>query len=108
MTEHLVCRGFTVRERNWRPPHSHKEVDLIVQKEGVIAFVEVKGRQNDDYDPIDAVDMKKIRNVVRAADSYLRGLDEMYEYRFDIALVTGTPDDYKLEYIEDAFLPPYS
>lgn len=104
--EHLVRNGFTIRERNWRPTHTHKEVDIIAQKDNIVVFVEVKGRSNPDYDPLDAIDSKKIRNLVRAADIYLRNAEFDYEFRFDIASVVGTTEKYELTYIEDAFLPP--
>lgn len=106
VTEHLVRNGFTIRETNWRPKHTHKEVDIIAQKDNVVAFVEVKGRSNPDFDPLDAIDSKKIKNLVKAADIYLRSYEFNYEFRFDIASVVGSPEQYELVYIEDAFLPP--
>ena len=33
---YLMARGYTIRERNWR--FDRKEVDIIAQKNGVIAF----------------------------------------------------------------------
>ena len=106
--EHLLKNGYTIREQNWRPKSGHVEVDIITQKDNFIVFVEVKARQNSDYDPIDAVTEKKIRKLVRAASAYLKAQDYEFEYRFDIVAVTGTPGDFAIEHIEDAFLPPLS
>lgn len=107
-TDYLVSRGYVVRERNWRPPHSHLEVDIITQYKDFIVFVEVKARGPKSEDPLDAVDEKKIKRLVRAANSYLNMLPFDFQYRFDIITVDGTPESYSLDHIEDAFLPPLS
>lgn len=104
--EWLISKGYTVRETNWRSPTSRSEIDLIVQKDGMIAFVEVKARTDRKMDPAEAITPVKIRNVVRGANTYLRSLEHDYTYRFDVATISGTPDDYVLDYMEDAFLPP--
>lgn len=104
--EYLITKGYTVRERNWRPSSSHSEIDLIAQIGDTIAFVEVKARSDRDTDPTDAITQEKIKNVVRGANSYLLSQDKDYYYRFDVAAVNGNVDNYNLDYLEDAFLPP--
>ncbi|MDE5850398.1 MAG: YraN family protein [Muribaculaceae bacterium] len=104
--EYLITKGYTVRERNWRPSSSHSEIDLIAQIGDTIAFVEVKARSDRDTDPTDAITQEKIKNVVRGANSYLLSQDKDYYYRFDVAAVNGNVDNYTLDYLEDAFLPP--
>lgn len=104
--EHLLVRGFTVRERNWRPKNSHLEVDIIAQLGDTIVFVEVKARTSADTDPADAVDGRKIRRLVRAADIYLAMQPHEFYWRFDIITVTGCGESFVLDHIEDAFLPP--
>ncbi|MBR4886645.1 MAG: YraN family protein [Muribaculaceae bacterium] len=106
--EHLIKQGYVVRERNWQPMHGHVEIDIISQKDNVLIFIEVKARQSEDYDPADAVDDKKIRKLVRAAESYLRSQEYDFEYRFDIITVIGNEEQFTLDHIEDAFLPPLS
>ena len=106
-TDYLITKGYAIRERNWRPHPAPYEVDIIAQKGTEIVFVEVKARSGADVvDAVEAVDVKKQRFLVRAADIYLRGLDYIYYYRFDIIAVTG-PDRH-LTHIEDAFMPPLS
>lgn len=97
-----------MRERNWRPPHTHLEIDMIAEKDGSMIFIEVKARNGKHEDPEEAVDTKKIRNMARAADIYLRGLDFDFDYRFDIVTLKGSPTDYVFEHYEDAFLSPLS
>lgn len=107
-SEYLLKNGYIIREQNWRPKNGHVEVDIISQKDNFIIFVEVKARKNSDYDPLDAVTDKKIKKLVRAASAYLNSMEYDFEYRFDVIAVTGKPEDYVLEHIEDAFLPPLS
>ncbi|MDE6479108.1 MAG: YraN family protein [Muribaculaceae bacterium] len=104
--DYLISKGYTVRERNWRPKTSKSEIDLIAQKEDTLIFVEVKARSDKDQDPAEAMTAEKIRNVVRGANSYLMKQEYDYYYRFDVATVNGNAEDYKLDYLEDAFLPP--
>ena len=110
VAELLMSRGYVILERNWRPGNTSRlEIDLIAMKDMVIVFVEVKTRLDDESDPIEAIDRKKMVNICRAADSYLRQQDYMYEYRFDIAGVSGIQSgNPTIEYLEDAFLPPYA
>ena len=104
--EYLICKGYTVRERNWRPKTSHSEIDIIAQLGDTLVFVEVKARSDKEADPTDALTKDKVKNIVRGANSYLLMQDFMYFYRFDVAAVNGNIDDYTLDYLEDAFLPP--
>ena len=106
---HLLCKGFPIREWNWRPPGKGRgEIDLITQHGNRIIFVEVKARCGKHTDPWDAIDEKKRRDLCRGADIYLRMQREDYEYQFDVALLTGDCYNYEFEYIEDAFLAPLS
>ncbi|MDE6380603.1 MAG: YraN family protein [Muribaculaceae bacterium] len=104
--EYLISKGYTVRERNWRPKSSKSEIDLIAQKDDTIVFVEVKARSDKDIDPTLAMTSEKIKHIVRGANSYLLAQDRPYYYRFDVAAVNGNMEDYQLDYLEDAFLPP--
>ncbi len=104
--EYLISKGYTVRERNWRPQSSKSEIDLIAQKDDTLIFVEVKARSDMDVDPTEAITAEKIKNIVRGANTYLQTQDYEYFYRFDVASVSGNIDDYNLDYLEDAFLPP--
>lgn len=104
--EWLMAEGYTVREMNWKPPHSHLEVDIIAERDATLIFVEVKARDADGQDPADAVDEKKMRHLARAADSYIRSQRLDYEYRFDIITLVGNASHYELDHLPDAFLPP--
>ena len=100
----LVSKGYAIVERNWRM--GHLEVDIIAMKANRLVFVEVKTRSNSEEDPTLAVNRRKIRNMVMAADTYVRTHDLPHEIQFDIITISGTPDNYTIDHIEDAFFPP--
>lgn len=102
--EYLITRGCAIRERKWSGYGF--EVDIVAQRGTRIIFVEVKTRKDNISDPIDAVDYRKRGHMTHAADQYLRALDIPLDYQFDIIGVTGTPHDYTIEHVEDAFFPP--
>lgn len=102
--EYFLKEGYLIREKNWKC--GKLEIDLILEKDRTIIFVEVKARKADTQDPVHAVNPKKIMRTVNAADVYLRGLQFLYEYRFDIVTFTGDRDNYRMEHYADAFLPP--
>lgn len=99
--EYLIKQGYTVRERNYRI--NNIEIDIIAQKDNEIIFVEVKARTGNDQNPLDAVDKAKRRRIINGADIYLKGLEVLYYYRFDIITVTGIGDNYELKHYPDAY-----
>lgn len=101
--EYFLKEGYTIRERNWRA--GRLEVDLILEKDRTLIFVEVKARSSHGEDPALAVDRKKRQRTIRAADTYLRTQQVLYEYRFDIVTFIGTEKDYVFAHYEDAYLP---
>ena len=101
--EYFLKEGYTIRERNWRA--GRLEVDLILEKDRTLIFVEVKARSSHGEDPALAVDRKKRQRTIRAADTYLRTQQVLYEYRFDIVTLIGTEKDYVFAHYEDAYLP---
>lgn len=101
----LKKKGYTVLEQNW--VHGKLEIDIISVYKGQIVFVEVKTRRNDLFsDPKDAVTFRKIRNLLRAADAYLKMNNVDLEPRFDIIEIIGNSGDFKIEHTEDAFVSP--
>ena len=81
--KHLGKLGYTILERNFR--HGHKEVDLIVRRGSLVAFVEVKTRAGDGYGhPLEAITQLKRREVERVARFWRRQNGEPgLAYRFD-------------------------
>lgn len=102
--EELVKQGYSIIERNWST--MRHEIDIIAGKGNRIIFAEVKTRTNIDDDPIDAIDRRKMLKMIAAANLYIQSLSVEPEIQFDIFAITGTPDDYCVEHIDDAFYPP--
>jgi len=99
----LVKNNYTILETNYR---FHKaEVDIIAQKENVLAVVEVKTRSTDYFgDPQDFVKPKKIKLLVSAIDDYVIKHNLDVEVRFDIIGIIKNDKGIRLEHLEDAFL----
>jgi len=102
---YLEERGYTIVVRNWRRPEG--ELDLVVAREGLCIFVEVRSRTGVERGhPLETVNASKRARVLRAARLYL---DEEKPpaavFRFDVVGVTFSLDDTppELIHIEDAF-----
>ena len=103
--DYITKKGFPITEVNWRCGN-RLEIDLISQQGDEMVFVEVKSRNGKYNSAEDAIDEKKIKQIVKAANAYLKQLDRPFNARFDVALVEGSPEDYEFTYIENAFIPP--
>ena len=96
----LESDGWTVLARNWRGGNG--ELDVVVERDGVLRFVEVKARAEADPTLADAVTDSKRRRLVSAARTWLLEHGARNECAFLVALVsTGTP--WKIEWIDNAF-----
>ena len=102
--ELLVSKGYAITERNWKL--NKLEIDIIAMRGTRIVFVEVKTRTSAEDDPLDAVDKKKISNVVNAAHFYIVSRNIVQEPQYDVITITGMPGNYHIEHIEDAFYAP--
>ena len=102
--DYLRLKGYTILDTNWRS--GHKEIDIIARFKETIIFVEVKSRSNDFYGkPQDAVDWKKMRNLIYAADAYLRYYAIDLPVRFDVITITGSIDKPYIKHFEQACRP---
>jgi putative endonuclease len=96
-------RGYRVVARNWRCPLG--ELDLVVQRGGVLVFCEVKSRTGAAFGGgYEAVTWSKRRKLRQLAEVFLqsyRPLDA--RVRFDVASVWLGPRGADVEIFEDAF-----
>lgn len=97
--EYFVQGGFEILDRNWQA--KKKEIDLVVKKDNLIVFVEVKSASSEKFGhPAEKVNDKKIANLTQAALDYVVTKKiEGYDLRFDVV----TFIDGKLEHFPDAF-----
>lgn len=102
---YLQDKGYTILHRNWHA--GRKELDIVAEKDKELVIVEVKTRRNEEFgNPEDAVTPRKIRNIVASADSYIKLFAIDLPVRFDIITIVGIRPPFKIEHIEEAFLPP--
>jgi putative endonuclease len=92
-------QDYEILDRHWQA--GRKEIDLVVKKNNLVAFVEVKSASSEEFGhPAHRIDRKKIANLTVAAQKYLAdkaitGCD----LRFDVVtFVSG-----KLEHFPGAF-----
>ena len=100
----LEAAGWRVLDRNFTVRGG--ELDLVIEREGLRAFVEVRGRSRDEYGSAAAtVGPKKIQRVRLAARHWLaRHGDGGCDLRFDVIAVEldqGQP--WSLDHLEAAF-----
>jgi putative endonuclease len=98
----LLKNNYEIIERNYR--FDKAEVDIIAQKESILAIVEVKTRSTVDFgDPQDFVKPKQIQRLVKAVDEYVTVNDLDVEVRFDIIAIVKEGKGYTIEHLENAF-----
>lgn len=98
----LIKNGYQIKYRNYR--YLKGEIDIIAQKEGTLAVVEVKSRSSNFLENIaETVNQKKITLLVTTADHYIITNDLDVEVRFDIITVLKKGNQFELEHFENAF-----
>jgi putative endonuclease len=100
--EFLQKNDYDILETNWL--FQKAEIDIIAQKENILAIVEVKTRSTVDFGlPQDFVKPKKIQLLVKAVNEYVISNELDVEVRFDIIAIHKEGKNYQIEHIEDAF-----
>lgn len=98
----LLEKGYTIHCRNYR--YLKAEIDIIAEKDGVLAIVEVRARSNDQIIPIaDTITKKKIKLLVMAANTYVTENKLNVEVRFDIIAILKNKQLFKVNHLEAAF-----
>ena len=99
--QYLVSQGWFVIAHRWRV--GRIEVDLIVRRGKLVAFVEVKTRRGDAFgSPFEAVTGPKQREIVKVARAWMDRFGTSDDiYRFDCIAIQNN----KLTHLEDAFRP---
>ena len=114
-TQRLGIMGERIAERwlaeqGWRTlgrrvRSGHRDLDLVMERDGVVAFVEVKARSRLGFgDPVEAVHWKKQRELVRSALVWMdRFGAPNWVYRFDVVGVIVTDGKARIRHLPDAF-----
>lgn len=100
----LVEAGWEVVERNTR--YGRREIDLVVRRGAVVAFVEVKGRRNGEHgDPLHAITRRKRAEIEDVARYWIARHGRPGDrYRFDaVAVRPRAGGGLEIEHVEDAW-----
>jgi len=98
----LEKNGYEILETNWT--FDKAEIDIIAQKETILAVVEVKTRSSIDFGlPQDFVKSKKIQLLLKSVNEYVTQNDLEVEVRFDIVAIHKENAEFVIEHIEEAF-----
>lgn len=102
--EYYRKKGYDILEKNWR--HNHLEIDLIATNEKEIVFCEVKTRSNIAFgEPEAFVTPTKQKNIIRAANIYVKLNRINKDARFDIVSITLDGERTSINHLPDAFQP---
>jgi len=104
----LRRRGWKVVQRRFR--NGHRDIDLVVERDGTVAFVEVKARRGAEFGgPVQAVNHRKRKQLERSAMVWIdRHGREAESYRFDVVGVLLTGADVRVCHVENAFSLAFS
>ena len=99
----LRRRGWRVVQRRFRT--GHRDIDLVVEQEGTVAFVEVKARRGAEFGgPVEAVNWRKRKELERSAKVWIeRHGRDAEQYRFDVVGVLLNGADVRVCHVENAF-----
>ena len=104
----LRRHGWRIVQRRFR--NGHRDIDLVVEREGTVAFVEVKARRGRECgDPVGAVNWSKQRELARSASIWIdRHGRPDDSYRFDVVGVLVEGDHVRVRHVPNAFSLPHS
>ena len=99
----LRAHGWRVVQRRFR--NGRRDIDLVVERDGTIAFVEVKARKGVGFGgPVEAVGWRKQRELMRSANVWIDRHGRTQEaYRFDIIGVLVDGKRVRIRHVENAF-----
>jgi len=99
----LRRQGWRVVQRRFR--NGHRDIDLVAERDGVVAFVEVKARRGERFgDPVEAVNWKKQRELGRSARVWIDRHGRAPEaYRFDVIGILVAGERVRIRHVENAF-----
>ncbi len=99
---HLERQGLSIITKNY----SRKvgEIDLIMQDQDVIVFVEVRYREHKSMlDILESVNIHKQRKLRKTALSYIQSHTSDQPCRFDVVGIAGSLANPRIEWVKNAF-----
>jgi putative endonuclease len=105
VADYLVASGWRVLARNLRL--GHLELDVVAQKDDVVAIVEVRtrgpGSLAGPFESVTGTKRARLRRAVRRLwRERLAAMKDVQRVRIDVAAVTFDRGQTRVEYVEDA------
>ena len=102
----LRRKGWRIVQRRFR--NGHRDIDLVAERDGLIAFVEVKARKGSEFGlPVEAVNWRKQRELARSAHVWIERHGRPDEsYLFDVIVVLVEGPTVRVRHVENAFALP--
>ena len=101
---YLLQQGLKPLARNYRRPCG--EIDIIMQHDETIVFIEVRYRKNSYYlAPIETVTTQKCNHIIATSQIFLQSNRSAAKMscRFDVVTLTGIRPEQNIEWIKNAF-----
>lgn len=101
---YLCQQGLQLIERNYR--YRHGEIDLIMQQQAILVFIEVRYRRNSSYGgSLESINYPKQQRILKTAHHYLytHSWTQQHPCRFDVVLIQGTLITPQICWLTDAF-----
>ena len=101
----LQARCLQLIERNAR--YAVGELDLVMQHDDTLVFVEVRQRRSGNFGgAAESIDRRKRLRCARAAQCWLKHHPRhaAAPCRFDAVLLTGREHDWRIEWLQNAFV----
>lgn len=109
--EYLQQQGLKLVARNYRGRRG--EIDIIMQDENTLIFVEVRFRKNNFYGgALESVTTQKQQRVLNTAEEYLQKETKLKNGRIDVVAMSqkaqnkpdkSSEENYTFEWIKNAF-----
>jgi len=98
----LIQKGLILIQRNFATKLG--EVDLIMQDDDVLVFIEVRYRKNRDFGGAAlSVTPKKQKRIIKAALAYQQKNAPQASMRFDVVAIEGEGKNKQIDWIVNAF-----
>lgn len=100
---YLEKNGLKLITRNFRQRGG--EIDLIMQDEKVLVFIEVRRRQSEQFgSAIESVTYQKQQRIIQTAQYYIQQNNRSYpSYRFDVIGISPVSNEFNINWVKDAF-----
>lgn len=101
VAKHLVAQGCHILEKRWRTTYA--EIDLIIEDDGEVVFIEVKTRAGREFGyPEESITKAKQKHLRNGAHAYMQEHCLAHPYRIDVWVAEEVEGVFQLYHIPNA------